>query len=103
MFNSCQSEDWVSLYAPLYVSVESAVTTFTYCNYHHTAVFSSRWLNVHNYVFIFFFNQRQHNLIPVNPYSLLVENSFFHYFKRIWPYWKMDTGKHYLHEILLLF
>ena len=28
---------------------------------------------------------------------------FFHYLGGIWPYWKMDTGKHHLHEILLLF
>ena len=28
---------------------------------------------------------------------------FFHYFGRLWPYWKMDTGKHNIHEILLLF
>ena len=28
---------------------------------------------------------------------------FFHYFGGIWPYWKMDTGKHNFHEILLLF
>ena len=26
-----------------------------------------------------------------------------HYFGEIWPYWKMDTGKHNFHEILLLF
>ena len=26
-----------------------------------------------------------------------------HYFGGIWPYWKMDTGKHNFHEILLLF
>ena len=26
---------------------------------------------------------------------------FFHYFEGIWPYWKMDTGKHNFHEILL--
>ena len=24
----------------------------------------------------------------------------FHYFGGIWPYWKMDTGKHKFHEIL---
>ena len=24
------------------------------------------------------------------------------YFGDIWPYWKMDTGKHNFHEILLL-
>ena len=28
---------------------------------------------------------------------------FLHYFRGIWPYWKMDTGKHHFHEILLLF
>ena len=28
---------------------------------------------------------------------------FFHYFGGIWPYWKMDTGKHNFREILLLF
>ena len=28
---------------------------------------------------------------------------YFHYFGGIWPYWKMDTGKHNFHEILLLF
>ena len=28
---------------------------------------------------------------------------FLHYFGRIWPYWKMDTGKHNFLEILLLF
>ena len=27
----------------------------------------------------------------------------FHYFGGIWPYWKMDRGKHNFHEILLLF
>ena len=26
---------------------------------------------------------------------------FFHYFRRIWPYWKMGTGKHNFHEMLL--
>ena len=26
-----------------------------------------------------------------------------HYFVGIWPYWKMDTGKHNFHEILLSF
>ena len=28
---------------------------------------------------------------------------FLRYFRGIWPYWKMDTGKHNFHEILLLF
>ena len=28
---------------------------------------------------------------------------FFHYFGGIWPYWKMNTGKHNFYEILLLF
>ena len=28
---------------------------------------------------------------------------YFHYFGGIWPYWKMDTGKHNFREILLLF
>ena len=28
---------------------------------------------------------------------------FFHYFGGIWPYWKMDTGKHNFQEILLWF
>ena len=28
---------------------------------------------------------------------------FFHYFGRIWSYWKMDPGKHNFLEILLLF
>ena len=28
---------------------------------------------------------------------------FFDYLGGIWPYWKMDTGKHNFHEILLLF
>ena len=28
---------------------------------------------------------------------------FCHYFGGIWPYWKMDTGKHNFHEILLFY
>ena len=33
----------------------------------------------------------------------LYKIQFFHYLRGIWPYWKMDTGKHNFHEILLLF
>ena len=32
-----------------------------------------------------------------------VKIQFFHYFRGVWPYWKMDTGKRNFHEILLLF
>ena len=49
--------------------------------------------------------------MPVSTYSLPVYNSFFHYFgggeggggDMAIIYWKMDTGKHNFHEILLLF
>ena len=26
-----------------------------------------------------------------------------HYFRGIWPYWRMDTGKHHFHEICCCF
>ena len=35
-------------------------------------------------------------------YSLFV-CLFFQYFRGTWPYWKMVTGKHNFHEILLFF
>ena len=31
-----------------------------------------------------------------------IKYSFYFYFGGIWPYWKMDAGKHNFHEILLL-
>ena len=37
--------------------------------------------------------------------SIKIKIQFFFslFLGEIWPYWKMDTGKHNLHEILLLF
>ena len=36
-------------------------------------------------------------------YQYKIQGFFLHYFGEIWPYWKMDRGKHNFHEILLLF
>ena len=50
----------------------------------------------------------QHTCQPIQFTSIKYSFSFiylfiFVFFGGIWPYWKMDTGKHNFHEILLLF
>ena len=44
-----------------------------------------------------------HACQPIQFTSIKIKIQFFHYFGGIWPHWKMDTGKHNFHEILLLF
>ena len=46
-------------------------------------------------------NEPQHHTCQTHT-VYLYKIQFFHYLGGIWPYWKMDTGKHKFHEILLL-
>ena len=46
-------------------------------------------------------NSVQHTCQPIQ--ITCIKKFLNHYFGGIWPHWKMDTGKHNFHEILLLF
>ena len=68
--------------------VETAVNT--------TLLFSWQYLAVPDSLFVGLFSYLSTHTV------YLYKIHFFHYFGGVWPYWKMDTGKHKFHEILLL-
>ena len=80
------------------VATEAKVVFFVFCFFAAVTVLILS-LGEHRYKLLFaIFHTCQPRLFTGIKYIF-----FFHYFGGIWHYWKMDTGKHNFHKILLLF